>query len=484
MNSIGMRLFVLIAIFITIFSSLLIYRTYKVTNQHVFQIVSQEADMALQFNLSIRDYVRNHIRPIMYEFVGEEEFVPETMSTSFVARSIFEDTREHFPDFILKFSSDNPRNPRNQVGPEELKIIRYFNENPAETLWEGNITISGGDYFAKFKPRRMEESCLRCHGDPADAPESLLQRYGSTAGFYRPLGEVIALDAVAIPTRNIQKQLWAEFKKSFTMIGISFVVLLILVFMVVRLIITNRLSKITKHFADAASQTDYVPIDPITVQGKDEIRALADGFNSLAGKMARYQASLENVFNSANPLCITNLDYELVQANEAYYAVWPRPEKQTESVKCYESRSGPSCKTDRCPLNQIVHGKEEVVVESTKFKINGKDHQFIITARPFRDAKGEIIGIVESFQDISNRVLLEREKEQLIEELRESLNKVKLLSGFLPICASCKKIRDDKGYWKQIEAYIKDHSEAEFSHGICPECANKLYPELQLEDTK
>jgi hypothetical protein len=48
----------------------------------------------------------------------------------------------------------------------------------------------------------------------------------------------------------------------------------------------------------------------------------------------------------------------------------------------------------------------------------------------------------------------------------------------LPICASCKKIRDDKGYWKQIESYIRDHSEAEFSHGICPECAEKFYPEI------
>jgi hypothetical protein len=62
--------------------------------------------------------------------------------------------------------------------------------------------------------------------------------------------------------------------------------------------------------------------------------------------------------------------------------------------------------------------------------------------------------------------------------LQEVLANVKTLSGFLPICASCKKIRDDTGYWNQIEQYIKDHSEAEFSHGLCPECARELYPEL------
>jgi hypothetical protein len=65
----------------------------------------------------------------------------------------------------------------------------------------------------------------------------------------------------------------------------------------------------------------------------------------------------------------------------------------------------------------------------------------------------------------------------LIRELQEALTMVKLLSGLLPICASCKKIRDDKGYWTQIESYIRDHSEAEFSHGICPDCMKKLYPD-------
>lgn len=57
------------------------------------------------------------------------------------------------------------------------------------------------------------------------------------------------------------------------------------------------------------------------------------------------------------------------------------------------------------------------------------------------------------------------------------LNKIRHLEGFLPICSSCKKIRDNNGCWNQMESYIRDHSEAEFSHGICPECAKKLYPE-------
>jgi len=74
----------------------------------------------------------------------------------------------------------------------------------------------------------------------------------------------------------------------------------------------------------------------------------------------------------------------------------------------------------------------------------------------------------------------EQERIRYVEELQKALQEVKQLSGLLPICSSCKKIRDDKGYWNQIENYIHDHSEAEFSHGICPDCAKKLYPEFDL----
>ena len=67
------------------------------------------------------------------------------------------------------------------------------------------------------------------------------------------------------------------------------------------------------------------------------------------------------------------------------------------------------------------------------------------------------------------------------DDLQQALDEIKTLKGILPICANCKKIRDDEGYWNQIEGYIREHSQADFSHGICPDCAKKLYPELKLK---
>lgn len=79
--------------------------------------------------------------------------------------------------------------------------------------------------------------------------------------------------------------------------------------------------------------------------------------------------------------------------------------------------------------------------------------------------------------EVEERRKAQKEKDELIVELREALSKVKTLSGLLPICASCKKIRDDQGYWNQLELYIGDHTDAAFTHSICPECAQKALAE-------
>ena len=83
--------------------------------------------------------------------------------------------------------------------------------------------------------------------------------------------------------------------------------------------------------------------------------------------------------------------------------------------------------------------------------------------------------------EIAERTCAQERQERLIDELRVALANVKTLRGLLPICASCKKIRDDGGYWNQIEIYIREHSEAQFSHGLCPECVQQLYPDLSNE---
>ncbi len=98
------------------------------------------------------------------------------------------------------------------------------------------------------------------------------------------------------------------------------------------------------------------------------------------------------------------------------------------------------------------------------------------SAYPVLDARGVVVAAAIIGVDITERKLYEREREKLIADLQKAVAEIRTLHGILPICASCKKIRDDAGAWHQMEAYIRDHTDAEFSHGLCAECAQKLYP--------
>ncbi|BBO76864.1 histidine kinase [Desulfosarcina widdelii] len=294
MKSLAGKLILSIGIASALLATYLFYETYRMTNQRLEDVVVQQAEMAMQFDLSIRSYVGGIVRPMMYELLGEDEFVPETMSTSFVARSIFEDVRKRFPETIIKFSSDNPRNPVNQAGPEELKVIRYFNENPNVKRWTGQIEIKGRSYLAKFSARRMIPSCLKCHGDPADAPRSLIERYGEKAGFHRPIGEVIGTDTVAVPLSSMTSALWSESIDKFILIGLMVGFFFFVITQIIRLSVTNPLAKISRHMSEAAASDSYRDIAEIRISSKDEIGEVADSFNVLFSKLHGFYDSLED----------------------------------------------------------------------------------------------------------------------------------------------------------------------------------------------
>jgi AmiR/NasT family two-component response regulator len=99
-----------------------------------------------------------------------------------------------------------------------------------------------------------------------------------------------------------------------------------------------------------------------------------------------------------------------------------------------------------------------------------------------RDLERAITIAIARFEDCQQLRRLTTELKACNEELKQALAKIKTLSGLIPICASCKKIRDDRGFWEQVEIYIEKHSNALFTHGICPDCGKKLYPGLNLEN--
>ena len=107
------------------------------------------------------------------------------------------------------------------------------------------------------------------------------------------------------------------------------------------------------------------------------------------------------------------------------------------------------------------------------------DRWFEIHAHPAQNN-----GLTVYFRDVSDRKLAELRLRETLEECDAALERVQLLSGLLPICAACKKIRDDEGNWHQVESYISQHSQAKFSHGMCPACGKQYYGELWPETSE
>ncbi|MGB2819404.1 MAG: response regulator [Phycisphaerae bacterium] len=293
MKSIGAKLAVIFGVLLLVFSAAAVLRTWLISRAHARQLTGRQAALALEFDLAIRKYVAEEVRPEIQKRVAADEFIPEVMSTTFVARSVFEQVRRKFPGAILKFSSDNPRNPANQAGPEERKIIEYFNGNPDAERWVGEVHLGNRLYHAHFNARRMKPRCLRCHGDPADAPASLVARYGDKAGFNRPVGQVIALDTVAIPMDGVNAAVAAEVTKQSIVMLLGMALLFGIVVLAVRLVVTRRLVAITEHFRRSALDPDVQNVRPVEVSGQDEVTALAASHNALVGKMRDLHGSME-----------------------------------------------------------------------------------------------------------------------------------------------------------------------------------------------
>jgi PAS domain S-box-containing protein len=148
----------------------------------------------------------------------------------------------------------------------------------------------------------------------------------------------------------------------------------------------------------------------------------------------------------------------------------------------HSRKDGSGYPEEDCPMYaSFTHAAESHVTDELLWRKDGSSFPVEYSSMPITQA-GKVIGAVVYFRDISERMRAAAEREKFVRELQDALASVRQLSGLLPICASCKQIRNDKGYWTQIEVYVQDHSDAQFSHGICPECMEKLYPEFSGKD--
>ncbi len=209
-------------------------------------------------------------------------------------------------------------------------------------------------------------------------------------------------------------------------------------------------------------------------------------------------------------ITIHDNEFNIIHANKTAEKILGLPVLHRSNVKCYEYYHGSDMPPAGCPSCTCFGTQKPLTFETFEPHLN---MQIEIRAIPRLDGDGNVLGLIHIVRDISRRKLREEElqlhrdhlewmvrhrtgeitainerlqkeiaekkragdeAERLIKHLREELSKIRKLSGLLKMCAWCKKIQDDHGSWKQVEAYICEHSDARFTHGICPACAGKL----------
>ena len=170
-------------------------------------------------------------------------------------------------------------------------------------------------------------------------------------------------------------------------------------------------------------------------------------------------------------IAIIDLNSTILRSNRTVEKYFQLRVQESIGIKCCKLVHGTDSPVDLCPLPKMLKTKKR-----ERSEIKAKDGRWmLITVDPIFNSDGKMISAVHIVRDISKRILIWDEREKLVKDMEKALSRIKTLSGLLPICSNCKKIRDDKGYWNRIESYIETHSDASFSHGMCPECSDKLY---------
>jgi signal transduction histidine kinase len=397
----------------------------------------------------------------------DDQAVAEMMSTTFVAHQVFERLRERFPDYVIRFSSLNPRNPANLADPQDLRLLEYFREHPHQNRWKGTIDIEGKEYLAYVNAVRFQESCLRCHGNPDDSPSFLVDRYGTDRGFHRQAGDVAGMDIIAVPTATVHASLWSTASKHLLATAICLIMLFAAIFAAFRLIVSRRLQSITDHFQANAARADSEAMLPLQAQGADEIGVLASSYNSLVERLQVMHDELESrVQERTEALSLTNaaLQQEIAERE--------RLEREVHQIGMREQRR----------IGQELHDGLGQELTGLSYLAAGLHQRLRENGRPEADSAAELANgippVLGQLREIVHGLIpLNLDSEDLIPALQQLVNTMEKQTG-----VSCRLDADPEALPADGDAAVQLYRIAQeaitnaIKHGQCGEIVVSLKP--------
>ncbi|MCF8107297.1 MAG: DUF3365 domain-containing protein [Desulfohalobiaceae bacterium] len=253
--------------------------------------VSDRANAMLDQVNAVQGYVRNELRPKMFQELPEERFVLEAMSSSYISRKIME-TATGKTDFRYRRVALNPRNPDSRPNDFEQKLITHFQKNPDRKRWEKMVDFRGEKYYFTARPVVFKANCLHCHGSPVDAPRELLARYGREGGFGHEPGQAAGVVSIGFPLQQTVKNI----KDSTFAYLLLYLVALLLFFSLVqfhfRRLVVDKLQKLGRIF-----QSSFPAETPPDLFKKDEhieVDEMIQGLGQMATDLSQARKQLKN----------------------------------------------------------------------------------------------------------------------------------------------------------------------------------------------
>lgn len=199
---------------------------------------------------------------------------------------------------------------------------------------------------------------------------------------------------------------------------------------------------------------------------------------ALEQEHGRTKIMLENLANGV-VACDTEGRFTLFNQIARNFYDWtatnPSIDQISESHPIYLPDGQTRMNVEERPLYRALHGEQVKDAECVLLSEQGQPRHFLVNASPLINNLEQIWGGIAVFADITERKQAEEAQTRMLDQLQTSLKEIKTLRGLVPICAHCKNVRDDSGFWQQVEDYLHQRTEVEFSHGICPKCFEKHY---------
>ncbi|WDP89498.1 MAG: cache domain-containing protein [Desulfobacter sp.] len=340
-----------------------------------------------------------------------------------------------------------------------------------------NLSKSGGGFIQYLTPRFEGHE-----------PASKISYIEPIPEWQWYIGTGLYIDAIEVAIQEKQQKIKDEIRILIVKCIIVLFLFLMVSFLIVRLL-SGKIEKNLKLFSNffKRSEKNALPIemDKVTFS---EFKFLADSANQMATKRKESEASLRESEKRYRTLFESSFDSLViidggsntyVDCNTAALKLYGL-ESQDQFIGMAVGKFSPERQPDGEKSKDLAIKhidsallKGSCIFEWTSAKQDGTSFPTLITLSTMYIGNNKYV--LEVIRDLTEIKTAEEKREQLIEELKQALSEVKILSGLLPICSSCKKIRDDKGYWKQIDSYIEKYSDAVFSHGLCPKCTEELY---------